>query len=54
MVIFDHVMFRDYVRMSVENYEKLLLQVGPALYSSPTREDVITPSEKLIVTLRYL
>ncbi|XP_051164962.1 uncharacterized protein LOC127283891 [Leptopilina boulardi] len=54
MVMHDPAMFRNYLRMSTSTYENLLLKVGHKLQSCPTRTDVITPSEKLIVTLRYL
>ncbi|XP_051165273.1 uncharacterized protein LOC127284034 [Leptopilina boulardi] len=54
MVMHDPVMFKNYLRMSVSTFEKLLIKVGESLQSYPTREDIISPSEKLIVTLRYL
>lgn len=54
MVMFDQAMFRNYTRMSVSTFENLLMKVGHKLQSCPTRADVITPSQKLIVTLRYL
>ncbi|XP_051157050.1 uncharacterized protein LOC127279021 [Leptopilina boulardi] len=52
MVIYDPTMLTNYIRMSVSTYEKLLLKVGSKLESCPTRKDIITPSEKLMVTLR--
>ncbi|XP_051170182.1 uncharacterized protein LOC127287352 [Leptopilina boulardi] len=54
MVKYDPTMLTNYIRMSVSTYEKLLLKVGSKLESYPTRKDIITPSEKLMVTLRYL
>ena len=48
----DPVMFRAYIRMTCVQYEHLL-QVGPKLISAPTRDEVVTPSQKLMVTLRY-
>ncbi|XP_051156182.1 uncharacterized protein LOC127278490 [Leptopilina boulardi] len=52
--LFDDVMFRKYTRMTVTQYEEILQQVGPKLLSKSTREDIICPSLKLMLTLRFL
>ncbi|XP_033222780.1 uncharacterized protein LOC117176636 [Belonocnema kinseyi] len=53
MVVVDSDMFRAYIRMTVVEYENLLLQVGSKLISAPTRHDLVTPSQKLMTTLSY-
>ena len=40
--------------MTVEDYEKMLSKIGPELFSASTREELIFPSEKLLLTLKYL
>ncbi|XP_043484646.1 uncharacterized protein LOC122512700 isoform X2 [Leptopilina heterotoma] len=54
LAIVDELLFRSYTRMSVVEYENLLQEVGPSLVSFPTRKDIINPSTKLMLTLRFL
>ncbi|XP_051156969.1 putative nuclease HARBI1 [Leptopilina boulardi] len=52
--LIDETMFRKFTRMSVVQYEDLLQKIGPSLISQPTRDDIIDPSTKLMLTLRFL
>lgn len=48
----NEALFKNYTRMTVQQYENLLQDVGPELFSYPTRSDIINPSTKLMITLR--
>nr|XP_022910486.1 uncharacterized protein LOC111421545 isoform X2 [Onthophagus taurus] len=51
----DSARFVNYFRMSSECFDKLLNKVGPHIVKIDTfREDVIGPSQRLALTLRFL
>ena len=52
--IFDQEYFSRMFRMTPSNFEALLKLVGPKITLDNTRREVINPSERLCVTLRYL
>ena len=52
--LFDHEFFYKQFRMSPTRLEELLCLVGPLLVKSSLRREVITPGERLCITLRSL
>ncbi|CAH2010776.1 unnamed protein product [Acanthoscelides obtectus] len=49
--------FFNYFRMSVKSFDDLLLLIGEDLLPRANyvpREDVVSPEQKLVITLRYL
>ena len=52
--LMDHELFFEMFRMTPTKYEELLAYVGPHILKDSTRREVISPDERLSVTLRYL
>ena len=52
--LFDHEFFYKQFRMSPSRYEILLQLVGPLITKNAHRREVISPGERLCITLRYL
>ena len=53
-MLFDQEYFSRMFRMTPSKFEALLKLVGPKITLDNTRREVINPSERLCVTLRYL
>ena len=53
-MLFDQEYFSRMFRMTPSKFEALLKLVGPKITLDNTRLEVINPSERLCVTLRYL
>ena len=52
--LYDHVLFYQQFRMTLEKYEHLLQLVAPKILKSCVKRGAIQPGERLSVTLRYL
>ena len=48
----EHRGFFKYFRTTPETFDKLLGKVSPLIQKKNTRKDVVTPAERLAVTLR--
>ena len=53
-MLFEQEYFSRMFRMTPSKFEALLKLVGPKVTMGNTRREVINPSERLCVTLRYL
>lgn len=54
MALFDHEYFFKFFQMTPTKYEDLLKLVAPKLTKDSLRRQVIGPSERLTVTLKYI
>lgn len=54
MMLCDEDEFFSYTRMSMSQFQELLLLVGPLMLKQNTRKDVLSPYIRLLITLRYL
>ena len=54
MKVCDHELFFKYFRMNPTQYENLFKLIAPAITKSSIKREVIGPSERLSVILRYL
>jgi hypothetical protein len=54
LMLVDHELFFKMFRMMPNKFEELLTLVAPKITKANTRPGVISPAERLCVTLRYL
>lgn len=55
LVADDDILFRNFTRMSKEDFQYLLEKISPMINKSDTNfREAITPRVRLLVTLRYL
>jgi len=54
IILNDPTMFRNYCRMSKEQFEDLLILIAPIIIKQDAIRTPISPEERLLLTLRYL
>ena len=53
MRLHDDEDFFSFTRLSIKTFNDLLALVGPSLLKQASRNDVLTPYMRLLITLRY-
>ena len=53
MRLTDDEEFFNFTRLTLQQFDELLALVGPSIKKQTTREDVISPYTRLLITLRY-
>ena len=53
MRLYEDDEFFNFTRLTIDQFDDLLILVGPLIKKKHTRQDVISPYIRLLITLRY-